>query len=125
MEGYKLFFRKISPYNIADFDNRNHTTPYPQPLWNMDCWQQLKQRYHYKNEVGNRVQLASKLAGTVCFSGDCSIYHITKTAQEICDIKVQRKRGKEQQQNTAENTTTREYICNMLRHLFTYKFQFI
>ena len=90
----------------------------------MDFRQQLKQRYHHKNEVGNRVQLASKLAGTVCFSGDCSIYHIAKTAEEICDIKLQGKCGKEQQQNTAENTTTREYICNMLRHLFTYQFKF-
>ena len=125
MQGYKLFFRNISPYDIADFDNCNHTTPYPQPLWNMDCWQQLKQRYHYKNEVGNCVQLASKPAGTVCFSGDCSVNHITKTAEEVYDIKCRGKCRKEQQQNTAENTTTREYIGNMLRHLFTCKFLFI
>jgi hypothetical protein len=63
----------------------------------MDYRQQLKQRYHYKNEVGNRIQLASKLAGTVCFSGDCSIHHITKTAEEIYDIKCHGKRREEQQ----------------------------
>ena len=112
MQGYKLLFRNISPYDIADFDNRNHATPYPQPPRKMDRRQQLKYRYHYKNEVGNRVQLASKLTGAVCFSGNGAVYHITKTAEEIYDIKLQGKRRKEQQQNTAKNTTTSEYICN-------------
>ena len=91
----------------------------------MDYRQYLKRRYHNKNEVGNRVQLASELARTVCFSGDCTIYHIAKTAQEIYDKKAEGKCRKEQQQNTAENTTTSEYICKMLRHLFTYKFKFV
>ena len=94
MQGYKLLFRNISPYDVADFDKRNHTAPYPQALRNMYCWQQLKQRHSYKNEVGNSIQLASKLAGAVCFSGDCSIYHITKSAKEIYDINATEKAGK-------------------------------
>lgn len=121
MQSYELFFPHISLYDIPDFDHRNHTAPYPQPPRNRNCRQQLKQRRRCKNKVGNCVQLASKPAGAVCFSGDCPIYHITKTAHEICDIEFYGKSRKEQQQNAAENTTTRKYICNMLRHLFTRK----
>jgi hypothetical protein len=69
------------PNDITDFDNRNYTAPYPQPPWKMDCRQQFNYRYHYKNEVGNSIQLASKLADTVCFSGNGTIYHIAKTAE--------------------------------------------
>jgi hypothetical protein len=48
MQGYKTLFRNISTYDIADFDNRNHSSPYPQPPRNMNYGQQLKQRYNYK-----------------------------------------------------------------------------
>ena len=47
--------------------------------------------YYNKNKVGNSIQLASKLADTVCFSGNGTIYHITKSAEEIYDVKC---RGK-------------------------------
>lgn len=87
MQGYKLLLGNIAPNDITDFDSCNHTAPYPQPPRNMDCRQQLKQRYHYKKEVGNSVQLTSILTRTVCFSGDCTIYHITETAEEIYNIK--------------------------------------
>lgn len=97
MQGYKLLFRNISTYDIADFNNRNYTAPYPQPQRNIDCRQQLKQRYHYKNRVGSSIQLVSKLAGTVCFSGDCTVDHITKTTEEIYDIKCPGKSREKQQ----------------------------
>ena len=44
---------------------------------------------------GNRVQLTTKLTGAVCFSGNGAVYHISKTAEEIYDIKCQGKRRKE------------------------------
>lgn len=116
--GIETFFRNISPDDIAGFDHRNHTDPYPQPPRNMEFRQQLQHRRRYKNEVGDRVQPTSEPAGTVCFSGDGTVDHITETAEEICDIKCRGKCGKEQQQNATENTTGSEYICNMLRHLF-------
>ena len=53
--------------------------------------------YYNKNKVGNSIQLTSKLTGTVCFSCDCSVYHIAKTAKEICNIKCRGKCREKQQ----------------------------
>lgn len=97
MQGCKLSFCNISQNGIADFDARNYTAPYPQPSRNRESRQQLNQRYRCKSKIGHSIQLASKLACTVCFSGDCAVYHIANATKEICDIKYHRKRREKQQ----------------------------
>ena len=88
MVSHKLLDANKSPNNAGEFHNCNHTAPYPQPPRKMDHRQQLDHSCHNKNKIGNRVQLTTKLTGAVCFSGNGAVSHITKTAEEIYDIKL-------------------------------------
>ena len=41
-----------------------------------------------KDKVGNGIEFCSKTIITVCLSCNSSVYHITKTAEEIYDVKL-------------------------------------
>ena len=53
----------------------------------MDCWQQFNRRYCYKYKVSYSIKFRPKFTDAVSLSSDSTIYHITKTTEEIYDIK--------------------------------------
>ena len=87
MYGYEHLSSKQSPNNITQFDGCNDDNPYPHPLRYMNHRQQFIPNNYHKNKICNCIESCAKTAITVCLSCNNSIDHVTKTTEEICNIK--------------------------------------
>ena len=125
MYGDQLFAANQSQNNICCFNGCYRNNPYPQPKWQLYQRKNFRKTHCHKHNVCNGIQPCARFADRVCFPRDCSVHHICNSAEQIHNIKRDRKCRTEHQTDTAQNPAECYYVCNLLFHLFTCDFKFV